>query len=187
MINTERIESLLARNGEDFVIGAYKSLLGRNPDQAGMRNYVEQVLLGVDKLDLLESFLLAPEGKRVAAAWGPALARYREQYRPRKSSSLLNILKRVPLAVHRWIIPSDSLIAVSTNAGESQNAENSDSKKTKWHRMAETIASYQLNNWVPAVSTQEQTDKLMQLSQPAQDIYIKLLAAIVNKSNRLET
>jgi hypothetical protein len=185
MITTEGIESLLARNGDDFVVEAYRALLGRNPDQAGMRNYSEQVRLGVDKLDLLESFLIASEGKRVAAVWGPALARYRVLYRPGNSSSLLKRIKRVPFTVQRWIAPSTNTKAVLENEVESTHSEKVYGKHTRMHRMEEKIAVYQSIHWMPAVSAHEQAERLMKLSQPAQDIYIRLLAAIANNQSKI--
>jgi hypothetical protein len=178
MINTERIESLLARNGEDFVIGAYRALLGRDPDKVGFNNYLEQVRLGVDKLELLESFLISAEGKRLALAWAPALKQYREQYRQTIPTPLLKKMKRMPAVVQRWIAPSLSATKPQTVAVTSLPAEPTDPALGRLERTEATIAALGLNHWEPPVSAMTQAEQLSKLTLPAQEIYLQLLAEI---------
>ena len=180
MINTERIESLLIRNGEDFVFAAYRALLGRDPDKIGFKNYLEQVHLAVDKLELLESFVLSAEGKRVAAAWAPTLKRYREQYRQTSPTPLLKKMKLLPAAVQRWISPAMNAVGACASAANYLPAEPSDPVLTRLRRTEAAIASLGLSHWEPPVSAAAQAEKLSKLTLPAQEIYLQLLAEIAS-------
>ena len=178
MINTERIESLLMRNGEDFVVGAYRALLGRDPDKVGFKNYLEQVHLAVDKLELLESFLLSSEGKRVAAAWAPALKHYREQYRQTPPTPLLRKIKLMPAAVQRWMSPSPTADGPRATGANHLPAEPADPALARLRRTEATIAALGLHHWEPPISAMAQAEQLAKLTLPARDIYLQLITEI---------
>lgn len=60
----ESLEELLALDGADFVLCAYVTLLGRQPDVIGRGFYLQLLLEGRSKLDLLWRLRRSSEGKR---------------------------------------------------------------------------------------------------------------------------
>ena len=62
--NHYHVNDLLRFHGEDFVRQAYRTLLGRDPDAAGMAHHLEQLASGrFNKLDVLASLHSSPEGR----------------------------------------------------------------------------------------------------------------------------
>jgi len=57
------LDSLLALQGRDFVARAYATLLCRPADNAGLEFYAGQLRDGTDKLDVLRSLSISPEGR----------------------------------------------------------------------------------------------------------------------------
>ena len=58
------VNDLLRFHGEDFVRQAYRTLLGRDPDAAGMAHHLEQLASGrFNKMDVLASLHSSPEGR----------------------------------------------------------------------------------------------------------------------------
>ncbi len=57
------LNSLLALQGRDFVAHAYATLLCRPADNAGIEFYAGQLRDGTDKLDVLRSLSISPEGR----------------------------------------------------------------------------------------------------------------------------
>jgi hypothetical protein len=57
------LDSLLALQGRDFVAHAYATLLRRPADNAGLEFYAGQLRDGIDKLDVLRSLSISPEGR----------------------------------------------------------------------------------------------------------------------------
>jgi Domain of unknown function (DUF4214) len=75
------IDELLARDDELFIQGAYRALLGREPDPEGLGNYMEQLLGGTPKIDLLAALALSWEGRTRAGALGDAVLKACERIR----------------------------------------------------------------------------------------------------------
>ena len=58
-----KLQQLTALGDADFVREAYRCVLGREADEAGFTNYLDQVRSGVDKRGLLMALALSPEGR----------------------------------------------------------------------------------------------------------------------------
>lgn len=74
------LAELLARHDQAFVIDAYKTLLGRNPDPEGMQYYLGRVRAGISKIKILAQLRISAEGKAYAANF-PALDVAIRQYK----------------------------------------------------------------------------------------------------------
>ena len=62
--NHYHVNDLLRFHGDEFVRNAYRALLGREPDQAGMAHHLERLASGhVNKIAVLASLLSSPEGR----------------------------------------------------------------------------------------------------------------------------
>lgn len=58
------IDDFLKYNGREFVINAYRGILGRESDPKGFDNYLENLSLGkMTKTEILESLRYSPEGR----------------------------------------------------------------------------------------------------------------------------
>ena len=57
------LEELLRLGDEDFVLQAYRTMLGREADEAGIASYLEQVRQGADKSTLLWALARSREGR----------------------------------------------------------------------------------------------------------------------------
>lgn len=55
---------LAAINGRPFIHCAYRALLGRQPDETGLRNYVALMRRGVPKIQMLAAMRYSPEFRR---------------------------------------------------------------------------------------------------------------------------
>ncbi len=75
------IEQLLAPDEEAFIRGAYRTLLGREPDPEGLGAYLEELRDGTPKIDLLAAIALSPEGRMRARAQGEAAVETGERIR----------------------------------------------------------------------------------------------------------
>ena len=60
----QSVEDLLSYYDEDFVRCAYQTLLGREPDEDGLRYYLIRVRSGVDKMEILAQIRCGVEGKK---------------------------------------------------------------------------------------------------------------------------
>jgi FkbM family methyltransferase len=58
------VNELLALDGHAFVSAAYQTLLRRQPDPEGLRNYVQELNLGSSKLSVLSKLRNSEEGRR---------------------------------------------------------------------------------------------------------------------------
>lgn len=58
------LDDLLSLGDEDFVLQAYRSLLGREADESGLASYLRQVRQGVDKSALLVALAKSSEGSK---------------------------------------------------------------------------------------------------------------------------
>lgn len=79
------LAQLCALEEVDFVSCAYQTMLGRNPDQAGMDYYLDRLQAGVSKLTILRQLRLSPEGASHDPGIGGldrALRRHRNCNRP---------------------------------------------------------------------------------------------------------
>jgi len=62
--NRYHVNDLLRFHGDEFVRNAYRALLRRDPDEAGMAQHLEQLASGrFNKLDVLASLHSSPEGR----------------------------------------------------------------------------------------------------------------------------
>ena len=61
--NAVTFEQLLSYQDECFIRAAYQALLGRAPDNAGLRYYLASVRAGARKLEILSQFELSAEGQ----------------------------------------------------------------------------------------------------------------------------
>src|SRR5215208_2890827 len=62
--NHYHVNDLLRFHGEDFVRNAYRALLCREPDEAGMAHHLEGLTSGrFNKIDVLASLHSSPEGR----------------------------------------------------------------------------------------------------------------------------
>jgi FkbM family methyltransferase len=64
----KRVSELLALDGDAFVRAAYQTLLRRDPDPDGLRNYIQELHSGVSKLSVLAKLRNSEEGRRHQAA-----------------------------------------------------------------------------------------------------------------------
>lgn len=65
----DSLHALLALDDEEFVIGAYRAVLGRDPDANGGAYYVNVVRGGDPKVDVLATLRQSDEGARRAREW----------------------------------------------------------------------------------------------------------------------
>lgn len=90
------LEGLTALRDRDFVQAAYRVVLGRDPDPAGLDSYLSQLRAGAsDKIDILGDLRYSPEG-RARAVELPGLQR---RYRLRKAGRV-----RVFGRLFRWLL-----------------------------------------------------------------------------------
>ncbi|HYE74315.1 MAG TPA: DUF4214 domain-containing protein, partial [Blastocatellia bacterium] len=63
--NQYHINDLLKYHGRDFVRNAYRAILKREPDEAGLTHHLENLASGrFNKVDVLASLRFSPEGER---------------------------------------------------------------------------------------------------------------------------
>ena len=63
-IASHSLSALLGGDDAEFVAGAYRVLLGREPDEEGRRTYQEQLATGVmSRIDVLRALRFSPEGE----------------------------------------------------------------------------------------------------------------------------
>lgn len=59
------VDDLLRFHGDEFVRNAYRTILGREPDEAGMAHHLEGLASGrFNKIDVLASLSASPEGRK---------------------------------------------------------------------------------------------------------------------------
>lgn len=68
------IDELLAHHNEGFVVSAYHTLLGRDPDPLGMAYYLKKLHTGSPKIRIIKQICTSPEGRSKKIAL-PGLAR----------------------------------------------------------------------------------------------------------------
>jgi O-antigen biosynthesis protein len=61
-LKIRNVSELLALDDESFVCAAYQVLLGRAPDQDGMRHYLQSLSENVSRIELLRQIRFSPEG-----------------------------------------------------------------------------------------------------------------------------
>jgi hypothetical protein len=74
------LDELLARHGQSFIHCAYQTLLGRDPDAAGLTYYLARLRTGIPKIQVLGQLRRSEEGKAYAAdlpRLDAAIRRYR--------------------------------------------------------------------------------------------------------------
>ena len=63
--NHYHVNDLLRFHGDEFVGNAYRAILGREPDEAGMAHHLEGLASGrFNKIDVLASLHSSPEGRQ---------------------------------------------------------------------------------------------------------------------------
>lgn len=65
--NATTLSELLALHDQQFVRGAYKTLLGRSPDPEGFQYYLDRVRTGFSKTQIVAQLCLSHEGKTYAS------------------------------------------------------------------------------------------------------------------------
>jgi len=81
------VKELLHLNGEEFVYGAYVTLLRRLPDSDGLVNYLSELQSGISKLDIVSRLRKSSEGRKCAHA----LSGYRSIIMRARLRSLLGL------------------------------------------------------------------------------------------------
>ena len=79
------LDQLLSYHDEEFIHGAYQTLLGRAPDSDGMQYYLGRIRNGISKLEIVAQLVSSDEGKRYRAqipGLHAELDRYKKQKRP---------------------------------------------------------------------------------------------------------
>ena len=85
VVSNMGLVELLNLNGQQFVDGAHQTLLGRLPDFAGGKAYLERLLSGTSKLQILDEIASSGEHKEsvvVLPGLHHAVARYKKAERP---------------------------------------------------------------------------------------------------------
>lgn len=80
--NATTLSELLALHDQQFVRGAYKTLLGRSPDPEGFEYYLDRVRTGFSKIQIVTQLCLSNEGKAYSSdlpGLNAAIARYQKQ------------------------------------------------------------------------------------------------------------
>lgn len=67
IVMVESVDDLLRMEGADFVSQAYRSILGRDADATGLREYATRLKTGLDKRQLIADMRCDPEGQGYAA------------------------------------------------------------------------------------------------------------------------
>jgi GT2 family glycosyltransferase len=96
---TPQVRDLLRLSDPAFVERAYRLVLGRGVDPSGRANYLQELRVGVSRLDVLHELLQSAEGQRVNAPLPElraALARRRLQRMPGVRQAL-RLMRRVRL------------------------------------------------------------------------------------------
>lgn len=65
LVRVKDVESLLSKCDREFVLGAYRLMLGREADAEGLAAYQSALLKGASKLRLLRSLAYSNEGRRI--------------------------------------------------------------------------------------------------------------------------
>lgn len=82
----ETVEALVSKDGVEFIVCAYRTVLGRPPDETGLRFYEERLNKGVSKHEIIAELRRSDEGKSRALACAGLDARieaYAQAKRPR--------------------------------------------------------------------------------------------------------
>lgn len=90
----QSVTDLITLDDEQFVLQAYRAVLGREPDPMGYDDFVSQVRRGVSKERLVAVMATSEEGV-AAASHLPGLAEFARQYRPRSASLLSRFGRRL--------------------------------------------------------------------------------------------
>lgn len=91
----ESAEQLLALHDEEFVRCAYVTVLGRQADQGGFANYLDQIRRGADKEKILLALATSPEGRKVDTLRLPGLKEIVDASQRNRSSLLSRALARL--------------------------------------------------------------------------------------------
>jgi SAM-dependent methyltransferase len=70
------LRTLLALEGEAFVLGAYAAVLDRRPDPDGLKHYLAELVAGVPKIEIVRRLRNSEEGKKL----NRALPGYRQEW-----------------------------------------------------------------------------------------------------------
>jgi hypothetical protein len=100
-------ESLLSLQDENFIVGLYRSVLRRNPEQSGVDNLQHLLASGIKKSSITFSVAHSPEGREVDVQIGGSLAEWLS--REEEITSLVEMSKMV--APYAALIKSENLSA----------------------------------------------------------------------------
>jgi glycosyltransferase involved in cell wall biosynthesis len=64
-IQSDLLTNVLARNGQDFLRAAYRALLRREPDESGLKFYLDELLAGHSKIDVLGRIYNSAERRKL--------------------------------------------------------------------------------------------------------------------------
>ena len=94
------MELLLKLHDEAFIVGAYRAILDRAPDNDGFANYLTQLRTGADKARILVELAQSPEG-RSGRFNSSLLADEISSYSKNTSSLWIKLLRRISNASSR--------------------------------------------------------------------------------------
>ena len=110
----ETVEDLLALYDERFLWCAYKTLLGRTPDETALRTYLPLLRNGEDRQAIMQDLAASEEGRRYAARGGTPFA----VVQPNPLQKSLRRLKRILFHRLGWISGSRRYTRLENRMGQ---------------------------------------------------------------------